>query len=75
MNCSGIVALRLQADIKELNILFVGKIKGTVTLKLKDVSWDEAMKSVLDFNSLVMVRKGNVITVTTVDNYLKKKNR
>ena len=67
--------LRLLADMKEMNILFDGKIKGMVTLKLKDVSWDEAMNSVLDSNSLVMVRKGNVITVLTVNDYLKKKNR
>jgi type IV pilus assembly protein PilQ len=38
-------------------------VRGSLTLRLKDVPWDQALDLILDSKNLAMRRKGNVITV------------
>ena len=38
-------------------------VKGSLTLRLKDVPWDQALDLILDSKNLAMRRKGNVVTV------------
>lgn len=45
-------AMSLMADIGEINILVGDEISGTVTAKIKDVSWDIAFQTLLDMKTL-----------------------
>lgn len=55
--------LRLFAEISNLNIITTEDVKGTVTIKLNDVPWDQAMDIVLEAKSLGMTKIGNVIRI------------
>ena len=57
--------LRLIAEVSNLNIVWGPDVKGTVSMRLKNVPWDQALDLVLDNNNLGMRRVGNVIWVTT----------
>jgi type IV pilus assembly protein PilQ len=57
--------LRLVAEVSNLNIVWGPEVKGSVSMRLKDVPWDQALDLVLDNNNLGMRRQGNVIWVTT----------
>jgi len=55
--------LRLFAEISNLNIISTEDVKGTVTIKLDNVPWDQAMDIVLEAKGLGMTRIGNVIRI------------
>ncbi|MDT8317281.1 MAG: type IV pilus secretin PilQ [bacterium] len=55
--------LRLFAEVSGFNVIAADDVKGTVTVKLHDVPWDQAFDIVLDAKGLGMVKKGNVIRV------------
>jgi type IV pilus assembly protein PilQ len=57
--------LRLIAEVSNLNIVWGPEVRGTVSMRLKEVPWDQALDLVLDNNNLGMRRQGNVIWVTT----------
>jgi type IV pilus assembly protein PilQ len=57
--------LRLIAEVSNLNIVWGPEVKGAVSMRLKDVPWDQALDLVLDNNNLGMRREGNVIWVST----------
>ena len=57
--------LRLIGEISNLNIIWGPDVKGTVSMRLKNVPWDQALDLVLANNDLGMRRAGNVIWVTT----------
>jgi type IV pilus assembly protein PilQ len=57
--------LRLIAEVSNLNIVWGPDVKGTVSMRLKDVPWDQALDLILDNNNLGMRRVGNVIWITT----------
>ena len=57
--------LRLIAEVSNLNIVWGPEVRGTVSMRLKDVPWDQALDLVLDNNNLGMRRQGNVIWVST----------
>jgi len=57
--------LRLIAEVSSLNIVWGPDVKGTVSMRLKDVPWDQALDLILDNNNLGMRRVGNVIWITT----------
>lgn len=57
--------LRLIAEVSNLNIVWGPDVRGTVSMRLKEVPWDQALDLVLDNNNLAMRRQGNVIWVTT----------
>lgn len=56
-------ALQVLADFTGLNFVVSDTVKGSLTLRLKDVPWDQALDLILDSKNLAMRRKGNVITV------------
>lgn len=56
-------ALQVLADFTNLNFVISDTVKGSLTLRLKDVPWDQALDLILDSKNLAMRRKGNVITV------------
>jgi type IV pilus assembly protein PilQ len=57
--------LRLIGDVSNLNIIWGPEVKGAVSMRLKNVPWDQALDLVLANNDLAMRREGGVIWVTT----------
>jgi len=57
--------LRLIGEVSDLNIIWTPDVKGTVSMRLKKVPWDQALELVLTNNDLAMRREGNVLWVTT----------
>jgi type IV pilus assembly protein PilQ len=57
--------LRLIGEVSNLNIVWGPEVKGTVSMRLKDVPWDQALDLILENNNLGKKQVGNVIWVTT----------
>ena len=55
--------LQLIADFTGLNMVTSDSVKGNLTLRLKNVPWDQALDIVLKTKGLAMRRSGNVIMV------------
>ncbi len=55
--------LRILADISGFNIIVSSDVKGTVTLKLSNVPWDQALDVVLEDAGLGAFVEGNVVKV------------
>jgi len=55
--------LQLLADASGLNIVVSDSVKGSVTLRLHDVPWDQALHVILQIEGLGEERRGNVILV------------
>ncbi len=55
--------LQLIADFTGLNIVVSDSVKGDLTLRLKNVPWDQALNIILQTQGLGMRRSGNVIWV------------
>ncbi|HWS75917.1 MAG TPA: type IV pilus secretin PilQ [Quisquiliibacterium sp.] len=55
--------LQVIADFTNLNIVTSDSVAGTLTLRLKDVPWDQALDIVLQSKGLAMRKTGNVIMV------------
>ncbi len=56
-------ALQVLADFTGLNFVVGDSVKGNLTLRLKDVPWDQALDIIVDSKNLAIRRLGNVITV------------
>ena len=57
--------LRLIGEVSNLNIVWGPNVKGNVSMRLKNVPWDQALDLVLTNNNLGQRRMGNVIWITT----------
>jgi len=55
--------LQVIADFTNLNIVVRDTVSGNLTLRLKDVPWDQALDIVLQSRHLDMRRNGNVILI------------
>ena len=55
--------LQVIADFTNLNIVTSDSVQGTLTLRLKDVPWDQALEIVLQSRGLDMRRNGNVLMI------------
>ncbi|MHA6886539.1 type IV pilus secretin PilQ [Ralstonia pseudosolanacearum] len=55
--------LQVFADFTNLNIVTSDSVTGTLSLRLKDVPWDQALQIVLDSKGLASRRNGNVLWV------------
>jgi type IV pilus assembly protein PilQ len=60
-------ALQVLADFTGLNFVVSDSVTGDLTLRLKDVPWDQALDIIVDSKSLAVRRAGNVITVAPAD--------
>ncbi len=58
---------RLIHDISGLNVVLDPNVRGTLTLVLDDVPWDQALDIVLQNNGLDRQLQGNVLRIATVD--------
>ncbi|MCK7509138.1 MAG: secretin and TonB N-terminal domain-containing protein [Desulfobacterales bacterium] len=59
--------LRIIADVSGLNIVTSDEVKGTVTIRLKDVPWDQALDVVLESKDLDKMAIGNVVRIAPAD--------
>jgi type IV pilus assembly protein PilQ len=55
--------LRLIAEVSKLNIIASDEVKGAVTIKLRNVPWDQALEIILKVKGLGQERQGNIIRV------------
>lgn len=55
--------LQVIADFTGFNILTSDTVSGNLTLRLKDVPWDQAMDIIMESKGLAMRKTGNVIWV------------
>ncbi|HSQ67782.1 MAG TPA: type IV pilus secretin PilQ [Polyangiaceae bacterium] len=55
--------LRFLADIGRVNIVTADDVSGNITIRMRNVPWDQALDVVLQAKSLGMVRQGNLIRV------------
>ena len=60
-------ALRIIAEVSNLNIIASEEVSGKVTLRLIDVPWDQALDVILKTNGLDQVSEGNVIRIAPVE--------
>jgi len=60
-------ALSVIADFTGLNIVISDSVSGNVTLRLKDVPWDQALDIILQSKGLDMRKNGNVVQVAPRD--------
>jgi type IV pilus assembly protein PilQ len=65
---------RLIHEISGLNIVIDPGVKGTVTLVLDDVPWDQALEVVLHNNGLGRQLEGSVLRVATLETLRKETN-
>ncbi len=56
-------ALQVIADFTGLNIVTSDTVKGSLTLRLQDVPWDQALDLILKTKGLAKREKGNVVWV------------
>lgn len=59
--------LRLLADVSKLNIVATDNVNGRITIKLRNVPWDQALDIILSANQLDKVRNGNIIRVAPLE--------
>lgn len=64
---------RLLTDLSGLNLLVEEGVKGTVTMKLKDVPWDQVLDLILTSNNLAMSKDGNVLRIAPAEKIKKEK--
>jgi type IV pilus assembly protein PilQ len=62
-NISTREALSVIADFTGLNMVISDTVSGSLTLRLKDVPWDQALDIILQTRGLDMRKNGNVIQV------------
>ncbi len=60
-------ALRIIAEVSNLNIIASDDVTGKVTLRLIDVPWDQALDVILKTNGLDQVQEGNVIRIAPLE--------
>lgn len=59
--------LQVIADFTGLNIITSDSVSGNLTLRLKDVPWDQALDIILQSKGLSMRKTGNVILIAPTD--------
>jgi type IV pilus assembly protein PilQ len=54
---------QLIAEVSNLNFLISDDVSGTISLKLVNVPWDQALDVILESKNLEMKREGNIIQI------------
>ncbi|MEO0324515.1 MAG: type IV pilus secretin PilQ [Myxococcota bacterium] len=55
--------LRLLAEVGGVNVVTADDVSGTVTIRMRNVPWDQALDVILQAKGLGLVRQGNLIRV------------
>jgi type IV pilus assembly protein PilQ len=67
--------LRVLTDISGKNIVISDDVKGKITIKLDNVTWDEAMDIVIKNNDLAKVEEENIIRIVSSKKFLDEKDK
>jgi type IV pilus assembly protein PilQ len=59
--------LRLLADVGRVNIVTADNVQGSVTIRMRNVPWDQALDVILQAKGLGMIRRANMIRVAPLD--------
>lgn len=62
--------LRLIAEVSGLNIITGPEVKGTVTTRMMDVPWDQALDTILKINSLDQEGDGNIVRIAPAERFI-----
>ncbi|MBU5613315.1 type IV pilus secretin family protein [Geomonas azotofigens] len=54
---------QLIAEVSNLNFLIADDVTGTISIKLVNVPWDQALDVILDAKGLAMVQQGNIVQI------------
>jgi type IV pilus assembly protein PilQ len=65
--------LRLLADTGHVNIVTADDVGGTITIRMRNVPWDQVLDVVLQAKGLGMVRQGNLVRVALLDKLQKER--
>jgi len=65
--------LRILSFKSGVNIVAGPEVTGLITIQLKDVPWRQALEVILETYGYGYDQKGNIITVTTVENLKKRR--
>lgn len=60
------------ADFTKMNIVTSDNVQGTMTIRLQDIPWDQALDIVLQSRGLDMRKNGNVIWIAPADEIAKR---
>jgi len=55
--------LRLLADVGNVNVVTSDAVTGTITIRMKNVPWDQALDVILRAKGMGQVREGNLVRV------------
>jgi len=61
--------LRLLAETGGINILAGSEVQGTITVRLVEVPWEQALEAVLKLTGLAQERQGNIILVAPAERF------
>lgn len=64
--------LQVISDFTGINIVASDKVQGSMTIKLNNVPWEQALDIILESKDLTKLQKGNIIWVATRDEYNQK---
>jgi type IV pilus assembly protein PilQ len=67
--------LQLLADFTGLNLVASDTVRGNITLRLKNVPWDQALDIILKAKGLSMRQTGNVIMVAPTEELVAQEQR
>lgn len=59
--------LRLISEISGLNLIISDQVQGRITIKLKDIPWDQVLDLVLKTKNLGKEREGNIIRIAPLE--------
>lgn len=59
--------LQILAEVAEMNLVVSDNVEGNITLRLKNVPWDQALDLILSTNKLDKREMGNVLLIGTAE--------
>jgi type IV pilus assembly protein PilQ len=59
--------LRLLAEVGRVNVVTADNVQGNVTIRMRNVPWDQALDVILQAKGLGMVRRANMIRVAPLE--------
>jgi type IV pilus assembly protein PilQ len=71
-NADIVSVLSLISEVSNLNILTSDRVRGRVTIKLKDVPWDQALDLILRTNGLGQIQEGNILRIAPIEDLMKE---
>lgn len=67
--------IRLLAEVNKKNYMLTDEVKGTLSLKLVGVPWDQALELILKNNNLAAVEEGNVTEIISFNQKVERIKR